>query len=156
MSISYYYYHSSLSRFHYTDYALAEVLKSYKYQRWMTLAYDIWCSYMINLLKRFCERFSAKQAAQVEKLRGAIPSMHVHNHIKKCQYLHAFKYLKHSGTTHGKKIESSWSEGNQTGGSTKEMNDGHRHDTLDNFHNYHNWIKVLELGKFSPVVPDTN
>lgn len=106
---------------------------------------------MINLEKRFRERFSALQVDQVKKLSGAIPSMHVHNHIEKCQYLHAFKYLKHSGTTHGEKIESGWAEGNQTGGSTKEMNDGHRHDTLDDFHNYHNWGKVLDLSKLSLV-----
>jgi len=29
-------------------------------------------------------------------------------------------------------------EGNQAAGSTKEMNDGHQHDALDDFHGYWN------------------
>ncbi|KAF8685339.1 hypothetical protein AX14_004035, partial [Amanita brunnescens Koide BX004] len=47
--------------------------------------------------------------------------------------LYAFNYLKYSGETWGENIEGSWAEQNQTAGSTKEQNDSHRHDTLDNF-----------------------
>jgi len=41
-----------------------------------------------------------------------------------------------------------WSEGNQAAGSTKEMNEGHRHDILDEFHGYWNWTKTHRLGTF--------
>lgn len=112
-------------------------------------SYDIWCSFLTNLVKRFGQNFSEKDypglKRVVERLQGAVPSMHISNHIEKCQYLYSFKYTKHSGTTYGEQIESSWAEGNQTGGSTKEMNEGHRHDALDEFHNYWNWTKLHKL-----------
>ena len=75
--------------------------------------------------------------------------MHVKNHIEACQLLWAFNYIDFSGETYGEKIESSWSEGNQAAGSTKEMNDGHRHDALDDYHGYWNWCKLYKLGEYS-------
>lgn len=52
------------------------------------------------------------------------------------------KYRPYYGETYGEMIETSWAEQNQTAGSTKKQNDGHRHDTLDDFHGYWNWTKL--------------
>jgi hypothetical protein len=85
-------------------------------------------------------------------MRGAIPKMHIKNHIEACQLLWAFNYLEHSGETCGELIETGWSEGNQAAGSTKEMNAGHRHDILDEYHGYWNWTKTHKLGMSKKLV----
>lgn len=59
--------------------------------------------------------------------------MHIKGHILYCQLLWSFNYLPYSGETCGEMIETGWAENNQTAGSTKEMNEGHRHDALDDF-----------------------
>ncbi|KJA15196.1 hypothetical protein HYPSUDRAFT_149455 [Hypholoma sublateritium FD-334 SS-4] len=129
------------------DYALTYSLTDYQELRWIMLSYDIWCSYHVNLKKRFAKYFP-KMAHLIDKMRGAIPKMHVKNHIEACQLLWAFNYIKFSGETYGEKIESSWGEGNQAAGSTKEMNDGHRHDALDDYHGYWNWCKLHKLCEY--------
>jgi hypothetical protein len=128
-----------------TDYALAQALLGADYLRWIMLSYDIWCSYHANMKKRFSKYFP--QAAKLlDKMRGAIPKMHVKNHVEACQLLWAFNYTEHSGETCGELVETGWSEGNQVAGSTKEMNAGHRHDILDEYHGYWNWTKTHRLG----------
>jgi hypothetical protein len=113
-------------------------------QRWIMLSYDIWCSYSKKLKTRFAEKFPSS-AAILEKMRGAVPKMHVKNHIEACQHLWAFNFLRYSGETYGEMIETAWAENNQAAGSTKEMNDGHRHDTLDDLTNHWNWSKLIVM-----------
>ena len=96
------------------------------------VSYDIWCQYSKNLRKRFNQSFP-ESAPLLDRVRGAIPKMHIKNHVDSCQQLYAFNYIKYSGETWGENIEGSWAEQNQTAGSTKEQNEGHRHDTLDDF-----------------------
>jgi hypothetical protein len=113
-------------------------------QRWIMLSYDIYCSYSLNLRSRL-EKFFPKCVGLVDKMRGAVPKMHVKNHIESCQQQYAFNYLPHSGETYGEIIETAWAENNQVAGSTKEQNDGHRHDTLDDFFNHWNWTKQQRI-----------
>ena len=134
-------------RFANTDYALAFALAECADQRWIMLSYDIWCQYAINLLKRFLEWFP-RMADVIKRVRGAIPSAHIWGHLLVCQLIWAFKYIMYSGETYGELIETSWAEQNQTAGSTKEQNDGHRHDTLDDFCGYWNWTKLHQLCKY--------
>jgi len=128
-----------------TDYALAHALSGADNLRWIRLSYDIWCSYHKNLKKRFSQHFP-HAAKLLDNMQGAIPKMHIKNHIEACQLLWAFNYLGYTGETCGELIETCWSEGNQAAGSTKEMNDGHRHDMLDEYHGYWNWTKTHRLG----------
>jgi hypothetical protein len=127
-----------------TDYVLASSLLDQHQQRWIMLSYDIWCSYSKKLKARFAKKFPSS-AAILEKMRGAIPKMHVKNHIEACQHLWAFNFIRHSGETYGEMIETAWAENNQAAGSTKEMNDGHRHDTLDDLTNFWNWCKLAVM-----------
>ena len=129
-----------------TDYPLSHTLLEAKNQRWIMLSYDIWCQYGKNLRKRFDESFP-EQAKLLDRVRGAIPKMHVKNHVASCQQLYSFNYLKYSGETWGENIETSWAEQNQTAGSTKEQNDGHRHDSLDDHFGFWNWSKLRQLRK---------
>ena len=134
-----------LNSFVNTDYALAHALSGADDLRWIRLSYDIWCSYHKNLKKRFWQYFP-HAAKLLDNMRGAIPKMHIKNHIEACQLLWAFNYLGYSGEMCGELIETCWSEGNQAAGSTKEMNDGHCHDMLDEYHGYWNWTKMHRLG----------
>ena len=131
----------------FTDYGLVNALTDTYYLHWIWLCYDIWCLYKINLLKQITEHFPASLET-IKKITGAIPKMHVKNHVKLCQLLWAFDYILHSGSTHGEMIETGWVITNEAVGSTKEMNDGHRHDTLDNNLNYYNWKKFHWIGMF--------
>ena len=72
------------------------------------------------------------------------------NHIASCQQLWAFNYLKYLGETWGENIEGGWAEQNQAAGSTKEQNDGHRHDTLDDFFGFWNWTKLHRICESLP------
>ena len=120
-------------------------------QRWILLSYDIWCSYGINLGKRIAQCLP-EAVELIKKIRGAVPKMHVKNHIEICQLLWAFDYIPYSGNTHGETIETGWSINNEAAGSTKEMNDGHRHDTLDDMINYYNWTKFHRIGMFLSII----
>lgn len=83
----------------------------------------------------------------IKKIRGAVPSLHIRNHVEDCQYLYAYSYLPHSGQTTGEIIEGTHSEQNGAAASTKEMNAGHRHDSLDGVINYWNWMKFHTMGE---------
>jgi hypothetical protein len=138
------------SSFANTDYALASALAECSDNRWIMLSYDIWCQFSVNLIKRFRERFPSMLPI-ISRVRGAIPSAHIRGHLQNCQVLWAFKYIKYSGETYGEMIETSWAEQNQTAGSTKEQNDGHRHDTLDDFFGYWNWTKYHQTSEFHRI-----
>lgn len=129
-----------------TDYALAHSLVEANDQRWIMLSYDIWCQYSVNIQKRF-EKWFPEASRLLPCIRGAIPKMHIKNHIASCQQLWAFNYIKYSGETWGENIEGGWAEQNQAAGSTKEQNDGHRHDTLDEFFGFWNWTKLHQIGE---------
>ncbi|KAG6847801.1 hypothetical protein H0H93_005915 [Arthromyces matolae] len=81
----------------------------------------------------------------ISRIRGAIPKMHVANHVESCMLLYGFNYLPYSGETWGENIEGGWAEQNQSAGSTKEMNDGHRHDALDDLFGFWNWTKLHHM-----------
>ncbi|KDR67065.1 hypothetical protein GALMADRAFT_1359006, partial [Galerina marginata CBS 339.88] len=127
-----------------TDYVLAYSLSDAQDQRWIMLSYDIFCSYHINLEKRFTKYFPSMLAI-IRKMRGAIPKLHIKNHEEACQYRWAFNFLPYSGETVGEMIEGSHSEQNGAAASTKEMNAGHRHDSLDGIINYWNWTKFHSM-----------
>ncbi|KAF8205918.1 hypothetical protein K438DRAFT_2014304 [Mycena galopus ATCC 62051] len=127
-----------------TDYAVCFSLAEAEQQRWILFTYDIWCRYGIKLPNRIEEMFSSMSSI-MEKIDGAIPKMHILNHLIKCQDQWNLNWLRHSGFTVGEMIESGWAVHNLTAGSTKEMNAGHRHDVIDNTSNHWNFEKMITL-----------
>jgi hypothetical protein len=109
------------------------------------LSYDVWCQYSIKLRKRFAKWFP-RLVPLIDRMRGAIPKMHIRNHISTCQFLYSFGLTPYSGEGWGELIESAWGEQNQNARSTKEQNEGHRHDSLDDACGSHNWEKLYKLG----------
>lgn len=113
-------------------------------QRWISISYDIWCQYHINLPKRITANLP-DFAPYLKYIRGSVPKMHIHGHNVDCQINHSFVYEHHSGMTHGEAIESAWSEQNHAASFTKEQNPGHRQETLDNFNGHYNFCKLRQL-----------
>ena len=82
--------------------------------------------------------------------------MHIEGHKQLCKTLFHFLYTRYTGHTVGELVETPWTAEKLTGGSMRHMNDGHRHDTLDDFHGFWNWLKVQKLGELGFTVYYTN
>lgn len=63
-------------------------------------------------------------------------------------YLFSSAYMKNAGHFHGETSEQAWPEINQLGGQTRQMNNGHRQDTLIDHHGDWNFKKTSNLGLF--------
>ncbi|KAF4572398.1 hypothetical protein EYR36_006900 [Pleurotus pulmonarius] len=137
-------------KFAITDHSLKGALTNIPLPHRLVLTYDIACQYGINLHKRLAAHFKgdehAKLRATAKRLQLLIPKLHLHGHIDECFYLFALGYTPGTGRTDGERIEGGWAEEKQAGGSTKEMNPGHRHDVLNDMQNFANWMRTINLG----------
>ncbi|KAJ7131489.1 hypothetical protein C8R43DRAFT_895982 [Mycena crocata] len=127
-----------------TDYAIMHALAEAWKLRWIMITYDIWCQFSIHFKDRITEWFPT-MVAIIKMVRGAIPKMHIHNHIERCQIEWNLNWLAYSAFTIGEMIETGWVEHNLTAGSTKEQNDGNRHDSVDDTSGNWNWDKMVGL-----------
>ncbi|KAF7331346.1 CxC2 domain-containing protein [Mycena kentingensis (nom. inval.)] len=91
--------------------------------------YDIACEYTINLRTRFAAQFP-ELLPLVERIRWGIPALHVQGHQESCTYMFGTSYMECVGHFHGESAEQYWPEANQLGAHSRQMNSGHRHDTL--------------------------
>ncbi|KAJ3567379.1 hypothetical protein NP233_g6404 [Leucocoprinus birnbaumii] len=133
-----------------TDYALFSGLgiEGLRQER-IVISYDVWCQYHKNLKTHLTNQFSEfLPLLERDRITGAVPKMHINGHKSDCQINYSFIYEPHSGMTCGEGIESAWSEQNHAAAFTKEQNPGHRHDTLDDFNGYWNWMKLQRLPAF--------
>nr|GAT45487.1 predicted protein [Mycena chlorophos] len=127
-----------------TDYALSYALAEARYLRWIKLTYDIWCKYGIKLVPRFLEYFP-EMADIIARINGAIGKLHLPGHKAFCQKVYSLWFQPHVGHLSGEIVETGWAEHKLTGGSTREMNDGHRHDVIDGTSDHWNWEKTLRM-----------
>lgn len=128
-----------------SDWALAQVLRANKENPYINYSYDINCQNSINRVARF-EQWFPDITDVAKHIIDCIPQMHVRNHKEDCQYRYSFAFTECVGCTCGEIVETPWAEGNQTSGSTKKQNAGHRHDSLNHFHGHWNWEKLIKLG----------
>ncbi|KAJ7850746.1 hypothetical protein B0H13DRAFT_1644377, partial [Mycena leptocephala] len=131
------------------DYTLCRSLSEASKLRFIKVTYDIWCQYHVNLEPRVEELFN-NMLLILRRIRGAIPKMHIHNHQDLCEILWNLNWLPNCGLAVGEMIETGWAEQNLTAGSTKEQNDGHRHDSIDDTSGHWNWDKLIRLSKCRP------
>ncbi|KAJ6522886.1 hypothetical protein B0H19DRAFT_1345812 [Mycena capillaripes] len=129
-----------------TDYALGHALGDAHDQRWIVLTYDVYCQYFKSLTSRF-GRWFPSLTGLIKRLSGAVPKMHIRNHVAQCNTQWSTNFTEFLAFLIGKLIEGLWAELNQFAGSTKEMNHGHRHDTLDDGCGQWNWDKVIGMGQ---------
>ncbi|KAJ7826570.1 hypothetical protein B0H14DRAFT_2595735 [Mycena olivaceomarginata] len=128
----------------YTNYALAYALADAELIRWIRLRYDIWCQYGVHLLARFAWWFPSMSAI-IAKLEGTINKLHILSHKELCQIIHNLNWLLYVGLVSMEMIETGWAEHNLMAGSTREMNDGHRHNVIDGTSDHWNWEKTIKL-----------
>ncbi|TDL14300.1 hypothetical protein BD410DRAFT_734294, partial [Rickenella mellea] len=106
------------------------------------------CQYCIHLVERFAARFPNTKDI-IKFVNCLIPKLHLQGHKDDCQYRYSLNYTPGVGRTHGEAIEAGWAESNQTGGSTKEMNEGHREDTLSDFDGDANFLKMQQMSAYT-------
>ncbi|KAJ2912805.1 hypothetical protein MD484_g7609, partial [Candolleomyces efflorescens] len=141
-------------RYALADYALARALYHFIstmslrnakiFFRRIIVTYDVACQYFVKLKERFRVSF-AELSDVVDIIRMLVPKMHLDGHKEDCRYRFSLNYSEGAGRVHGEGIETSWAESKQSGGSTRQMNHGHRHDTINDFHNYWNWEKIHKM-----------
>ncbi|KAJ6490891.1 hypothetical protein C8R45DRAFT_901278 [Mycena sanguinolenta] len=106
--------------------------------------YDIACEYFIHLEQRFKDHFS-DVAEDVAKMRWGVPALHVQGHQEDCTYRFGTAYMECIGHFHGETAEHYWPEANQLGPIVRQMNNGHRQDTLIHNHGDWNHKKTMKL-----------
>ncbi|KAJ6484788.1 hypothetical protein C8R45DRAFT_1075191 [Mycena sanguinolenta] len=106
--------------------------------------YDIACEYSTLLESRFDNHFS-DLVNDVKTIRWGVPAVHVEAHEDCCKYLFGTAYKECVGHFHGETAEHYWPEANQLGPHVRQMNNGHRQDTLIIHHGDWNHKKTMKL-----------
>jgi hypothetical protein len=112
--------------------------------------YDIACEYFIHLEDRFKAHFPAL-VTRLKKMRWGIPALHVRGHQDSCTYLFGTAYMECVGHFHGESAEQYWPESNQLGPHVRQMNNGHRQDTMIKHHGDWNAKKAASIGELPPL-----
>ena len=133
-------------------------------QRWMTLplhvsTYDINCQYRIHFwerLKKIEQLFVVSQVSSLQSIRNyrfpptraAVGKFHEPAHKTECRLRHSFHYYRGAAQTDGEALERIWALITALGLRTREMTPGHRHDTINYFHDDMNWKRTYGLGVY--------
>ncbi|KAK6996204.1 CxC2 domain-containing protein [Favolaschia claudopus] len=141
------------------DYALVSSLRLYNGRGKMTFelrfeiddvdemaTYDIACEYTIHLESRIAKNFP-DVLVKVKKMRWGVPSLHIQGHQEDCMYKYGTAYLSCVGHLHGETAEQWWPEANQLGPHVRQMNNGHRQDTIIDHQNDWNYKKTAGIGE---------
>ncbi|KAJ7926641.1 hypothetical protein B0H13DRAFT_1862093 [Mycena leptocephala] len=80
-----------------------------------------------------------------DKMRWGIPALHVQGHQDSCTYLFGTAYMECVGHFHGESAEQYWPESNQLGPHVRQMNNGHRQDTMIKHHGDWNAKKTASI-----------
>jgi len=105
-------------------------------------SYDSACQFAIHAADRF-DSFFPELASLVRRTRWAVPALHIQGHKDACMYLYSTAYMDCVGHFHGETAEQLWPEANQVGAHVKQMNNGHRQDTLNDHYGDWNWKKTM-------------
>ena len=132
-------------RFANADFVLARSLQAYATHPYILVTYDIACQYLKYIVQRF-QVHSPQLVDAVTLSRYAVPIFHVQGHKDDCQYRFAPPYMEGTGCFKGETIETTWSETNKLGASTREMAAGNRHDHINDHIGDINWRKARRMG----------
>lgn len=136
--------------FAYTDFAVSRALRTRMLNGVkLNIAYDSACSYSVNVVDRFRKNIG-DFVEYISTATFVIDALHIHNHREKCMYLFSANYKEAIGRLAAIGSEQYWSENNQLGPQTRQMNKGHRHDKISEHHSDWNWKKTKHLCKWSP------
>ncbi|KIL56756.1 hypothetical protein M378DRAFT_57844, partial [Amanita muscaria Koide BX008] len=108
-------------------------------------SYDIACQWGKNFLRRANDAPPHLQPSPTIDIKFLVPKFHLEVHTVKCQAPFSFNYAVGVGRTDGEGVERNWSLLNGIASSVSMMGPGARWDTLDDFCNFANWRKTVEL-----------
>jgi hypothetical protein len=128
------------------DYIVFSALRDFKLRE-LGLSYDIACQWGQKLPQRL-KHLPPDLQLDVNQvsIRYLIPKFHLPCHKLECQSSFSFNFRPGVGRTDGEGIERDWSIMNVAANSTKEMGEGCRHDTLDDYWGDWNYRKFLGFG----------
>ncbi|KAJ7815199.1 hypothetical protein B0H14DRAFT_3746508 [Mycena olivaceomarginata] len=132
-------------RFANADYALAMALRNRKPREKFTFKFQA----EIGDLDEAATYDIAYQLQSVKKMRWGVPALHVQGHQDSCTYLFGTAYMECVGHFHGETAEHYC----QLGPHVRQMNLGHRQDTIINHHGDWNHKKTMHLGMSLLVEP---
>ena len=115
------------------------------------VSYDIACQWGVNFFHRveaptIPSKLCLPSSAQIQHL---VPKFHLEAHTSKCHAPFSFNYTLGVGRTDGEGVERNWSVLNGIASSVSMMGQGGRWDTIDDFCNFTNWRKTVNL-RMSP------
>jgi hypothetical protein len=116
--------------------------------RKVIVSYDIACQWGLNWATRVHAPTMPKHLRPSPSLEITylVPKFHLEAHVVKCHAPYSFNYTIGVGRTDGEGIERNWSWLNGVASSLSMMGPGARWDTLDDFCNFANWRRSIELG----------
>ena len=141
------------TRYANTDYVVASALSTTNVME-VLISYDIACQWSRNLKARI-ERLPDSIRNNILRLVSSdgidtvIPKFHLPAHKVECHSQYSLNYRFGTGRLDGEAPERVWSSMNAAADSTKEMKEGHCHDTLDDIINDMNWRKISQMGEFT-------
>jgi Kyakuja-Dileera-Zisupton transposase len=111
------------------------------------VSYDIACQWGIHFHHRVKEgpmpgHLHPPPSLQMTTL---VPKFHLEAHTTKCHARYSFNYAIGVGRTDGEGVERNWSLLNGIASSVSMMGPGACWDTLDDFCNFANWCKTVDL-----------
>ena len=132
-------------------------------RRWLSIrrhvsTYDIACQFFIKWLKR--RRWALEQMKEFVSFTPdpdawdkilfvpTIGKFHAPAHKKECMYDNGLDFKEGVGRTDGEGQERVWSGQNGLANRTREMTEGHRHDTFNHYHEFRNQHKTATLREF--------
>ncbi|KAF8144851.1 hypothetical protein K438DRAFT_1992412 [Mycena galopus ATCC 62051] len=112
-------------------------------------SYDSWCAYCINLLNRALEQFPTETWLHeiLELCEGQVAAAHINDHGPRCKAVWQAVYFGCRAHFHGESAERIWAFLNPLGLSTRQMNGGARHDTINFVVDAWNTSNVLRQAK---------
>lgn len=149
-------------RYHYVDGAVAAALKKIYNSglRKAVLSYDIACKYKVNFYLRIStqNKFGTsllpiemqEYLLDRDRFLPKVNQWHLGSHIETCADDHSLRTTPNVGRFHGEQVETPWARLDLLQYSTREMNAGHRRDTITAHMNHWNNEKRKKLGELRP------
>ncbi|KAJ6493859.1 hypothetical protein DFH09DRAFT_946889, partial [Mycena vulgaris] len=114
---------------------------------YLTISYNIARQWQVNLATRM-EAMPEVMQLDFEKtmVLFGLPMWHTAAHERNCQVQNSLSYQAGVGRTDGEGIERMWSVLNPLAWTTKEMEEGARHDAIEDKVDHHNFEKNIRQG----------
>jgi hypothetical protein len=114
----------------------------------LLISYDIACQWGTNFYRRLARIPPYLQPpSTISKIIFRVPKFHLPSHVISCHAPFSLNYTPGTGRTDGEGVERLWAILNKIASCVSMMRWGGRQDTLDDFCNFSNWKKTMDLGE---------